>query len=60
MKDLRRKEASLAEQYSDIDLVVLGHLPHRLRELIVLRLVERIELLRVGNGDDGDAAAVLD
>lgn len=60
MNDIRRKEASLAEQHSDIDLVVLGHLPHRLRELIVLRLVERIELLRVGNGDDGDAAAVLD
>lgn len=59
-RHLRGKEASLAEENSDIDLIVRGHFSHRLRELIVLRLVERIELLLVCDGDDGDAAAVLD
>ena len=58
--DSRRKVAPLAENHRDKDLVMLGDLPQGLRKLVVLRLGEGVELLLVGNGDDGDAAAVVD
>lgn len=57
---LRRKETALANENSNVDLVVSGDLVHLGGELIVLVLVEGAELLAIVDGDDGDAALVLD
>lgn len=58
--DSRRKVAPLAEENRDVDFVMLGDFSEGLRKLIVLCLCEGVEFLLVGDGDDGDAAAVLD
>lgn len=59
-KDLRGKVPALGEEDGDKDLVAGGHLAELLRQVVVLRLREGVELLVVVDGDDGHAAAVLE
>jgi hypothetical protein len=55
----RRKISPFTGQHRDEDFIVRGNLTHLLREVVVLLLRQRIELLVVVDGQDRDPAAVL-
>ncbi|KAI9167475.1 Conserved oligomeric Golgi complex subunit 1 [Paramyrothecium foliicola] len=51
---------ALGQYHSDEDLIMGGNLTQLLRQVIVLHLPQRIELALVVNGENGNAAAVLE
>jgi hypothetical protein len=57
---VRGEKAALADQQGDEDLVVGRDLAQSLGNVVVAGLVEGVELLGVVDGDDGQAALVLD
>lgn len=50
---------ALADDEGYEDLVMCGHLSQFLGQVVVLHLPERIELFVIVDGDDGDAAGIL-
>jgi hypothetical protein len=54
------ENCTFSSQKSDKYIIPSCHLPHRLRKLIVLVLVQSIELPLVIYGDDGELALIFE
>lgn len=57
---VRRKEAALGENDGDVHFGVGVNLAQEHAEVVVVLLVHGVELGGIVDGDDGDAAAVLE